>query len=471
MDAAAFPAYAATLITWAYLVSATQPAPYMDEAFHAPQAASYCAGDWKTWDPSITTFPGLYVWSAGVYAVAAAVGVPGGCTTVRLRGTNLLLGLLLWPTLHALVRSLDDLRGGAPTPPLTRALLVARAVTLPVLWFTSSLYYTDTGAVLTVCLLAVLVLRSVTQAHHPRWLVVAAAAAAVAFRQTNAVWVGGGGGGGGGVAAPLPRTLGGLRQWVGRVTSSPTPELLGVVLLFAAFVAHRGSVVLGHAEHHTPAFHPAMLAYLGCGLGALTLPDLAWAVVGTPSPAVARWWKAVAAGRTPAGVALLGGAWLLLGSAMHSFPVVHPFLLADNRHYTFYLWARVLASPNPRVRGVVGALLPLAGVLGGWVWAARVAASFPRRVGWVVAALVGGGGCLVLLPVRLLEPRYFITPLLLGGLVMGEGATGRGAPGGSDAPPLVVGVVAQCAVNLVTGWVFLTRPFVWGDGTLQRFMW
>ena len=32
-----------------------------DEPFHVPQAQAYCNGEWSTWDPKITTPPGLYV--------------------------------------------------------------------------------------------------------------------------------------------------------------------------------------------------------------------------------------------------------------------------------------------------------------------------------------------------------------------------------------------------------------------------
>jgi hypothetical protein len=32
-----------------------------DEPFHVPQAQAYCNGEWATWDPKITTPPGLYV--------------------------------------------------------------------------------------------------------------------------------------------------------------------------------------------------------------------------------------------------------------------------------------------------------------------------------------------------------------------------------------------------------------------------
>jgi hypothetical protein len=32
-----------------------------DEVFHVRQAQVYCSGDFQTWDPKITTPPGLYV--------------------------------------------------------------------------------------------------------------------------------------------------------------------------------------------------------------------------------------------------------------------------------------------------------------------------------------------------------------------------------------------------------------------------
>jgi len=32
-----------------------------DEPFHVPQAQAYCNGEWATWDPKITTPPGLYI--------------------------------------------------------------------------------------------------------------------------------------------------------------------------------------------------------------------------------------------------------------------------------------------------------------------------------------------------------------------------------------------------------------------------
>lgn len=37
------------------------PQPYMDEIFHIPQAQQYCKGNLRSWDPMITTPPGLAI--------------------------------------------------------------------------------------------------------------------------------------------------------------------------------------------------------------------------------------------------------------------------------------------------------------------------------------------------------------------------------------------------------------------------
>ncbi|KAJ1394393.1 Alpha-2-glucosyltransferase Alg10 [Sesbania bispinosa] len=43
------------------LVNRTVPDSYMDEIFHIPQAQQYCRGNFRSWDPMITTPPGLFM--------------------------------------------------------------------------------------------------------------------------------------------------------------------------------------------------------------------------------------------------------------------------------------------------------------------------------------------------------------------------------------------------------------------------
>lgn len=48
------------------VMNSVNPNPYMDEIFHIPQAQRYCNGTFCTWDPKITTLPGLYLFSSGI---------------------------------------------------------------------------------------------------------------------------------------------------------------------------------------------------------------------------------------------------------------------------------------------------------------------------------------------------------------------------------------------------------------------
>ncbi len=53
-----------------------------DEPFHVPQTQRYCRGDFATWDPKITTFPGLYIagmaWAHLLHVGSQAVALVTG---------------------------------------------------------------------------------------------------------------------------------------------------------------------------------------------------------------------------------------------------------------------------------------------------------------------------------------------------------------------------------------------------------
>ncbi|KAI7881639.1 hypothetical protein K492DRAFT_176982 [Lichtheimia hyalospora FSU 10163] len=51
--------HCALLAATANLVNTHIPQSYMDEIFHIPQAQRYCSNDFSTWDPKLTTPPGL----------------------------------------------------------------------------------------------------------------------------------------------------------------------------------------------------------------------------------------------------------------------------------------------------------------------------------------------------------------------------------------------------------------------------
>lgn len=239
------------------------------------------------------------------------------------------------------------------------------------------------------------------------------------------------------------------------------PYLLPLAAFAGFLVWNGGSVVLGDKQHHAPVLHAAQPAYwlLLTALAhhpLLPLDPTAW-------HGLLRWaWNDCGLLRFGA---LLGGAAL----ALHRGTLSHPFLLADNRHYTFYLWRRGFARfPHLNL-----CLLPLYALSAHWVCARVYEGANPNgsSSSFVIlglsgnnslkAALLALAAALVLLPAHLLEPRYWTTPLVVALLEMPP-------PSPID---LNIATLGFAALNLVTVHMFLHHPFKWGDGSVARFMW
>ncbi|KAJ2814815.1 glucosyltransferase [Coemansia erecta] len=135
------------------------------------------------------------------------------------------------------------------------------------------------------------------------------------------------------------------------------------------------------------------------------------------------------------------------------FTVEHPFLLSDNRHYTFYVWKNFFQRHwllrYMYIPGYVGCMLAVHAALRRtpWLW----------QLMWLVCTAA------VLVPSPLLEFRYFTVPFYFARLHMPLSSPMR----------LAMEIAVYVAINAVTIWVFLYRPFTWSSepGQLQRFMW
>lgn len=188
--------------------------------------------------------------------------------------------------------------------------------------------------------------------------------------------------------------------------------------------------------------------------------------------------------------------------------LIHPFALADNRHYMFYIFRyTILRSPMVRY-----ALVPAYTACRWLVWYALAGFSSPptpvavdskkkgktspaapaapastsppstsTAIFWLLATTLS------LVTAPLVEPRYFILPWVFWRLlvpawdpttVSSSKWVGKLAGLGVD-PRLVLETVWFVAINLGTMYVFLFKPFHWrsADGALldggnvQRFMW
>ncbi|CAN1142765.1 Dol-P-Glc:Glc(2)Man(9)GlcNAc(2)-PP-Dol alpha-1,2-glucosyltransferase [Linum perenne] len=138
------------------IVNRIVPEAYMDEIFHIPQAQQYCKGNFSSWDPMITTPPGLYSLSLAHVA-------------------SLFPGVVLMYDILTCVR---------PNLGERKATFLSIVLALyPLHWFFTFLYYTDVASL-------TLVLAMYLSCLKKRYFFSALMGAfAVFIRQTNVVWV------------------------------------------------------------------------------------------------------------------------------------------------------------------------------------------------------------------------------------------------------------------------------------------
>lgn len=440
-------------LPWAMLTWGIEP--YMDEIFHVPQTQRYCEGQLTTWDPKITTLPGLYLFAAGALSTTRL-----SCSPQALRLMNVLFGMGSVALLQRLLsRRMSDEKASA------HALVIAL---YPVHFFYSFLFYTDVGSVFWVLLTHHLATGERKRSLPSRGrLVLAALAGAVAvlFRQTNAVWLLFSFG-----TAAL-QELQASPRWGAELCGSElrgrsllifckallleSPRLfrrlgvlLGPVVAFLGFVLWNGGrIVVGDHSNHVAVLHWAQLGYVSAATAAL------WGIFGADATVSLSSLKALKNCLCSLRGAVSAGLFMILAVfLLNRFSLAHPFLLADNRHYTFYVWNRFLG----RHRFLKEAMAPIY-CYSAWLVSHRLAASQSALwvlIWWVAAALT-------LVPAYLLEPRYWTTAVLLAHAHSQERSWSA----------LIATGCACLAVNAFTLGIFIWRPFTWPNGEIARFMW
>ncbi len=142
----------------------------------------------------------------------------------------------------------------------------------------------------------------------------------------------------------------------------------------------------------------------------------------------------------------------------------HPFLLSDNRHYTFYVWHRIY-----RFHPLVPYLLVPAYLACAWAWYLHAGEALTCADRYIINTFQGRDQTMLqtlllpvftlptLLPTPLLEPRYFLIPYILMRSQI------------NDVPvwAVVLEGIWYAAINVATMGVFLYLP---REG-VGRFMW
>lgn len=282
---------------------------------------------------------------------------------------------------------------------------------------------------------------------------------------------------------------------------SAIPELLfdlwphlALLSSFAAFVVWNGGVVLGDKSNHVATIHLPQMLYIWPFILFFSWPVVLPYFVRPKSllKQLPRYWLVIP-------------VLLAIAAVVHFNTVVHPFLLADNRHYTFYVFKILRTRP-----WLWYVLVPVYAVsawlsiiaLGGMTRDAIHERAGTSRV--LTPASVKGDNriqakgnhlsfllvwlismALSLVTAPLVEPRYFIVPWLIWRLHVPQYGNGS-AEGpkigkrmdGSDVTAIAKGgvwieVLWYMAINLVTCRLFLEHEFRWphSPSEVQRFMW
>lgn len=153
----------------------------------------------------------------------------------------------------------------------------------------------------------------------------------------------------------------------------------------------------------------------------------------------------------------------------------HPFLLSDNRHYSFYIWKKIykrhwavryLLTPvyiissflNIHVFGKCAYIMTYNLIDSLFFCIVAQHTSFLVSLGYLFALI------LTLVPSPLLEFRYFIIPFLFYMVHI---------PPPTAISRTVIALLLYSSIHVITIYLFLYKPFTWPSepNQFQRFMW
>ncbi|XP_005148479.2 putative Dol-P-Glc:Glc(2)Man(9)GlcNAc(2)-PP-Dol alpha-1,2-glucosyltransferase [Melopsittacus undulatus] len=446
-------------------VNRGQRGPYMDEAFHVPQAQAYCQGRFLQWDPMITTLPGLYLVSVGIVKpVAWLCGWTGSvvCSTGMLRFINLLFSAGNFYLLYLLLSKIHQKNKAVSG--FQRILSTLTLAMFPTLYFFTFLYYTDPGSVFFTLFAYLMCLYG----NHKTSALLGFCG--FMFRQTNIVWTVFCAGNivaeklneawktelqkkkdekisfRKGSFSDLMRIL----QFLIKYLTSPknlvaltalTWPYIILVTGFFVFVFINGGIVVGDRSSHEACLHFPQLFYFLSFTVFFSFPHLL-----TPFK-IKKFLLSLR--KHPVQYSLITAISLFL---IWKFTYVHKYLLADNRHYTFYVWRKVFQRHD-----LVKYVLVPVYIFSCWSFADTLKS---KPIFWILMYFV----CLlaVTVPQKLLEFRYFILPFLIYRLNIPFPSLYR----------QLLELAFYVAVNAITLYVFLNKTFQWPNSDeIQRFMW
>ncbi|XP_065359549.1 putative Dol-P-Glc:Glc(2)Man(9)GlcNAc(2)-PP-Dol alpha-1,2-glucosyltransferase [Calliphora vicina] len=418
----------------------------IDEEFHLRQGLHFCNKRFEVWDSKITTFPGLYLFSLVLNPLDF-------CSVLGLRLISLAAAAINVVLLYKIRRkNLDNIQSSLA------ALDAFTIAALPPLYFFSHLYYTDT-----LSMTAVLLFYMYWQKEQHLQASVYAAAS-VLMRQTNVVWLGMAFG----TTAldVLTKNYAEFKSIKAQDVKLYKPKVILeivtnfklllkciwhilkkgcfymiIILPFLGFVYLNGSIVLGDKRAHEASIHIPQLFYF-------SIFCLIFAVSNTLCQLRATLQLVL---KEKLIFIFLTGIFMLI---VKWNTLVHPYLLADNRHYIFYIWQRFYH----RYSWFRYAMCPI------YVFALMAIHQGLKHLRSSFKLMFWLAVFLVLCFQRLLELRYFLIPFVLFRLNTRPNLKNR------LAQWLELGFYV--VLNALTFYIFFTKEIKWKDfKEPQRIIW
>lgn len=442
-----------------HLVSENVKEPFIDEIFHLTQCQTYCKygfSNWQDhWDNKITTPPGLYILGNGYsYLIELLSGYQLDFLSVCnnndvLRSVNLLGGLVLTSLLLQVLVSRKSIGD---------QFWIINIITSPLLFSYYFLFYTDVWS--TILIISSLVLAVANPLKSTGFNITLSAILgflSLLFRQTNIIWI----------AfiysyfvdervarknSFFTRIFDYIKQifvdWVYAI-----PFVLNF-LAFAVFIKINGGITFGDKENHEVNLHVVQIFYCFSFMTLFT-----WPVWLSPAKLI-KYVKFVTIDNYGLNLILNIGSMVAIKYIIDNFTIVHPFLLADNRHYTFYIYKKILSHPSSFILTVPVYHFSTWNIIDALLLNSSFSLSPITTLTFLGAIFI------TIIPSPLFEPRYYIIPVILLRLFIAS-------PNESRTLRHNIEFVWNILVNSIYFIIFFNYEFKWaseGD-IIQRIIW
>ena len=215
---------------------------------------------------------------------------------------------------------------------------------------------------------------------------------------------------------------------------------IAVILGFIAFVIYNGSIVIGDKTAHEASIHIPQLFYFS--LFVLIFGSSLWIPQLLNAHKIFRSWRIMLI------IVILA---VVIAIVVRYNTLVHPYMLADNRHYTFYIWNRFYGKFD----WARFAVIPV--YIFGLV---TIFSSLDGSIGFKIFFIFSSVMTLCLQ--KMIEVRYFLVPFLLLRLNLPK-VTKKWT---------FVEFLGNLAINYLTFKIFFTTEIRWKDfEDIQRIIW